>query len=102
MALYVWKCEKCGYVQRRLLDKRPVLGLCMNDALQSYGFNNAGEVILPGPCCGTQTFVNSVSSVTKEVIDTGLQYRALERDSDAEERIKERNDLAEKPDDDII
>jgi len=82
MPLFEWQCTKCGTKTRKILPRRPHLGKCC--------------------CSGDLTFLTKVSSVTKEVIDNGLMYKALERDADAEEKLKERNSLAEKPDDPIV
>lgn len=83
MALFVWKCELCGRITRKLLPKRPELGSCRE-------------------CDGKLKFSSNVSSQTMEVIDNGLMARVLERPAGIEEKIAERNALAEKPDDEII
>lgn len=102
MALYVWKCDKCGYVTRRILPKRPVLHTCSNNVLKDSGFTNAGSVLLDGPCGGTLYFDTNSTSSTKEIIDNGLMYKAIERDPNIEAQLKERNDLAEKEDDKLV
>lgn len=102
MALYIWKCQSCGDVTRRILPKRPVLDVCMSTVYKSYGYNVAGEVWADGPCCGKLAFITNTSQSTKEVIDNGLMYKPVERDPNIEAQLKERNELAEKVDDPLV
>jgi len=91
MALYVWKCQSCGGVTRRILPRRPKLGLCEEDV--------AFPVDEEFCCQGKLAFVTNTSQSTKEVIDNGLMYKPIERDPNIEAQLKERNELAEKGDD---
>lgn len=90
MALYMWKCERCLTIRRKLLPTRPVLGEC--DSV----------VIGKGVCCGKLHFTTVATSSTKEVIDNGLMYKPVERDPNVESQLRERNELAERGDDVLI
>lgn len=90
MPLFVWKCDKCGTVTRKLLPKRPVLSAC-------EAINDRGQA-----CFGTSSFVTNTSSQTMEVIDNGLMAKVLERPANIEEKLEERRALAEKPEDPIV
>lgn len=102
MALYIWRCLSCGDVTRRILPKRPKLDVCMSNVYKSQGYTVAGPVWGDGPCCGKLAFVTNTSQSTKEVIDNGLMYKPVERDPRIEAQLKERNELAEKPDDTTV
>jgi hypothetical protein len=75
MPRFVWKCEHCNKITKRILDKRPSLDKC--------------------ECGGAQKFVTNTSSQTMEVIDNGLMAKAVERPVGIEEKIAERNALAD-------
>ena len=95
MALYVWKCQSCGQVTRKLLPARPELGYC----LQNRNMHSVPGEYDMIPCGGKLAFVTNTSQSTKEVIDNGLMYKPVERDPNIEAQLRERNELAEKGDD---
>ncbi len=71
MALYVWKCESCQKITKKLLNTRPDLGTC--------------------DCGGELRFDSKVGSRTMEVIDNGLMVKAVERPVNIESMVRERN-----------
>lgn len=97
MALYIWKCQSCGRVTRRILPTRPQLDVCCFRDRTKIDPPLPGETV--GPCGGKLSFVTNTSQSTKEVIDNGLMYKPIERDPNIEAQLKERNELAEKGDD---
>lgn len=92
MALFVWRCERCKSLTRKILPKRPVLGRCFVDRTKI-------DPPLPqetvGPCGGELKFVSNTSSQTMEVIDNGLMAKVLERPVNIEEKMSERNAQAD-------
>lgn len=100
MALFVWKCNRCGCITKKLLPKRPELDARCFRSRSRIDPPLDGETV--GPCGGELQFVTNPSSQTMEVIDNGLMLRRLERPVGIEEKLAERNSLAEKPDDKVI
>jgi hypothetical protein len=82
MALFQWKCDSCGKFERKILDKRPPIDKCQ--------------------CGGLLSFVTSINAMVMETIDNGVMVKKLERLNNVEELLKERNDVAEKPDSEVI
>lgn len=82
MPLFNIYCQKCKKVTRVLRKERPKLGQC--------------------ECGGINTFAINVSTQVMERLDNGIMPKAVERLSNIEELKKERIELAEKPDSDIV
>lgn len=100
MALFVWKCNRCGRITKKLLPKRPELDVCCFRSRSRIDPPLAGETV--GPCGGVLEFITNPSSQTMEVIDNGLMARRLERPVNIEEKLAQRNAHAEKQDDPIV
>jgi hypothetical protein len=100
MGLYIWHCDNCGETTRKLLPVRPKLDICCFRSRDRIDPPLPGETV--GPCGGKLSFVTNTTQSTKEVIDNGLMYKPIERDPNIEAQIRERNELAEKPEDTIV
>lgn len=100
MALFVWKCDLCGRVTKKILATRPKLDVCCFRSRALIDPPLPGWTV--GPCGGKLSFITSTHSQTMEVIDNGLSAKALERPANTEELHSERNKSAEAPDDSIV
>lgn len=94
MALFVWKCERCGKVTKRLLPSRPKLEGCPEMVMWDTGKYESGPQVVR--CDYPLKFVTNTASQTMEVIDNGLMAKTVERPVNIEEKIAERNALADK------